>query len=213
MTDQLQALLLRLQQDGVDKGRQEADEIQRLARAEAARILAAANAEAQQVLERSQAEAARLEQRAQAAVKQAARDLLLSMGQRIEVLVGRLVGERVSAAMDNGTVVTLMQRLVDGFVERGRVNGSLDLFVGPELKKALTDATLQTLRQRLEHGLTLHVGAGIGRGFQVRMGNGSVTHDLTETAIAAAVAELVTPEIAKIVLESALGTAPAPARA
>lgn len=213
MTDQLQSLLLRLQQDGVDKGQQQAGEILEKARAEAARIVAAANAEAQQALERSKAEAARLEQRAQAAVKQATRDLLLSVGQRIEALVGQLVGQRVASAMDAPTVVALLQRLVDAFVERGRVNGSLDVFVGPELKKALTDATLNTLRERLEHGLTLHVGAGIGHGFQVRMGHGSVTHDLTEKAVAAAVAELVTPEIGKLVLEAALGATPAAARA
>lgn len=213
MTDQLQSLLLRLQQDGVDKGREQADELLTQARAEAARIVAAANAEAQQALERSKAEAARLEQRAQAAVKQAARDLLLSIGQRIEVLVGKLVGERVAEVMDGPTVVALLQRLIEAFVDRGRVNGGLDVVVGPELKRALTDTTLQHLRQRLEHGLTLHVGAGLGHGFQVRMGQGGVTHDLTEKAIAAAVAELVTPEIAQLVLECALDATPAVARA
>lgn len=206
MTDQLQSLLSRLQQDGVDAGKQQADEIVRIARAEAARVLEAARVEAQQITERAAVEAQRLDQRAKASLQHAARDILLSIGQRIERLVQKLVGDRVAAVLDGPTVVALMQRLMDAFVERGRVSGALDLVVGEAQHKALTEAVLQNLREHLMHGITLHMQPGLGRGFQIKMGQGGVTHDFTDKAIAEAVAELVTPEIAAIVLEAALDT-------
>lgn len=206
MTDQLQSLLSRLQQDGVEAGKHQADEIVRSARTEAARIQEEATNEARAIIARATAEAERLEQRAKAGIQNAARDLLLVIGQRIETLIHKLVATRTAAVLDGATVVALIQRLMDAFVERGRVNGSLDLVVGEEQRKALTEAVLQNLREHLEHGITLHVQPGLGRGFQVKFGQGSVTHDFTEKAIAQAIAELVTPEIAAIVLEAALDT-------
>lgn len=205
MTEQLQSLLLRLQQDGVDKGQQQASEIVRAARAEAAQLLEAAKEEARKTTAAATNEAERLVSRAKASLQQAARDVVLSVGQSIEAAVRQLAAERATAALDGPAVLGLLQRLMDAFVEHGRVSGAIDVVVGPEQKKAVTEAALATLREKLGHGLTLHVQQGVGAGFQVRMGKGGVTHDFTAKAAAEAIAELVTPEIAAIVLGVALG--------
>jgi V/A-type H+-transporting ATPase subunit E len=205
MTESLQTLLLRLQQDGVDKGQQQADELLRSAKTEAERLVADAKKEAARITAEAKADADRLAVRGKASLQQAARDVVLSVGHSIEQVVQRLAAERASAALDGPAVLSLLQRLMDAFVQHGRVNGAIDIVVGPEQKKAMTDASLAGLRQKLEHGLTLHVQPGLGHGFQVRMGKGGVTHDFTDKAAAAAIAELVTPEIAAIVLEVALG--------
>ena len=205
MTETLQSLLQRLQQEGVDKGNQQADDIVRAARAEAAAVVEAAKAEAQRTLAAANQEAERLTQRAKASLQQAARDVVLSMGHSVEKLVQKLATERAAAALDGASVIQLLQRLMDAFVQHGRVTGAIDVVVGPEQKKLMTDATLAALREKLEHGITLHVQQGMGAGFQVRMGKGGVTHDFSDKAAAAAIAELVTPEIASIVLDVALG--------
>ena len=205
MTEQLQSLLLRLQQDGVDKGQQQASEIVRAAHAEAARLIDAAKEEARKTTAAAASEAERLVSRAKASLQQAARDVVLSVGQSIELAVRKLAAERATAALDGPAVLALLQRLMDAFVEHGRVSGAIDVVVGPEQKKLVTDAALATLREKLEHGLTLHVQPGVGAGFQVRMGKGGVTHDFTAKAAGEAIAELVTPEIAAIVLGVALG--------
>ncbi len=205
MTETLQSLLQRLQQEGVDKGNQQAEDIVRAARAEASRVVDAAKAEAQRTMAAATQEAERLTLRAKASLQQAARDVVLSMGQSVEQLVQKLATERATAALDGDTVVKLLQRLMDAFVQHGRVTGAIDVVVGPEQKKAMTDAAFAALRQKLDHGITLHVREGMGAGFQVRMGKGGVTHDFTDKAAAAAIAELVTPEIAGIVLGVALG--------
>ena len=205
MTEQLQSLLLRLQQDGVDKGQQQADDLVRAARAEAAQLLEAAKEEARKTTAAAANEAERLVSRAKASLQQAARDVVLSVGQSIELAVRKLAMERATAALDGPAVLALLQRLMDAFVEHGRVNGAIDVVVGPEQKKSVTEAAIATLREKLEHGLTLHVQPGLGAGFQVRMGKGGVTHDFTAKAAADAIAELVTPEIASIVLGVALG--------
>jgi len=204
MTDSLNALLLRLQQDGVDKGQQQAQEVLRTAKTEADRIVADAKQQAMRITADATAEAERLAVRGKASMQQAARDVVLSIGHSIEKAVNRLVSERTSAALDGPAVIALLQRLMDAFVEHGRVTGAIDVVVGSEQKKAMTDAALAGLREKLEHGLTFHVQPGLGHGFQVRMGKGGVTHDFTDKAAAAAIAELVTPEIAAIVLEVAL---------
>lgn len=205
MTEQLQSLLLRLQQDGVDKGQQQASEIVRAAQAEAAHLLEVAKEEARKTAAAAASEAERLVSRAKASLQQAARDVVLSVGQSIELAVRKLAAERATAALDGPAVLALLQRLMDAFVQHGRVSGAIDVVVGPEQKKLVTDAALATLREKLEHGLTLHVQPGVGAGFQVRMGKGGVTHDFTAKAAAEAIAELVTPEIASIVLGVALG--------
>jgi hypothetical protein len=74
MTDSLNALLLRLQQDGVDKGQQQAQEVLRTAKTEADRIVADAKQQAMRITADATAEAERLAVRGKASMQQAARD-------------------------------------------------------------------------------------------------------------------------------------------
>lgn len=209
MAEELRTLLERLQRDGVDAGRQQADAAVAQANQEAQRIVAEARREAERLLAAAQQEADRTIERTQANLQHAARDLLLVLGQRIEDVVREIVGERVGSVLDGPTVLELATKLIDGFVERGRAAGALDLVVGTELKQVLTDAVLQSLREHLQHGITVHMQPGIGKGFKIRMGDGGVTHDFTAPAIAAALSDLVTPQIGAIVLAAAVEPASA----
>ena len=204
MTDSVQALLSRLVQDGVDEGKRQHDALLAAARAEADKTLQDARREALELRRQAAADAALLQKRAEASARHAVRDLLLSLGDQIGGLVQRLVGARADQALSGDVVVKLLQRLMDAFVEHGRVTGPLDVHVSPELRKELTDGVMQELRARLEHGITLHVQPGLPRGFLIKMGHGGVTHDCTAKAAAEALVELVQPELAQIVLDAAL---------
>jgi V/A-type H+-transporting ATPase subunit E len=204
MSNELETLLQRLQRDGVEAGKQQAGALVQAARQEAERIVDLARAEAAQLVATARAESDALLLRSGQALRHACRDLLLVVGQRIETLVQKLVGDRVGAALDTATVVRLVQTLIQAFVAHGRGAAALEVVVGPEQQKALTQAVLDDLRKALQSGITLRVQEGVGPGFQVRMGDGGVRHDFTAPAIAAALAELVTPQLAAVVLDVAV---------
>lgn len=207
MSTELRSLLERLQRDGVDAGRQQADLAVQQAQQEAGRIVAAARAEAERIVAAARAEADATEARTRSKLQQAARDLLLVVGQRIESVVRQIVAERTAQVLDGPTVLRLVTTLIEQFVARGRGASSLDVLVGEEQRHVLTEAVLSALRAKLQQGVTLHVRPGLGHGFLVRMGDGGVTHDFTAAAIAEALADLVTPQIAAIVLAAAVAPA------
>ncbi len=211
MTDELRSLLDRLQRDGVDAGKQQADVVLRDAQQQAARIVAEAKAEAERYRAETRADAERTVVRTRQQLQHAARDLLLVVGQRLEEIVRRILVDRTVVAFDGPTVIRLTEHLIEAFVARGRGAGALEVLVGPAQKELLTDAVLHALRDKLQQGVTLRVQAGVGPGFQIRMGDGGVTHDFTAAAIASALADLVTPEIAAIVLAAAVEPIGAPA--
>jgi V/A-type H+/Na+-transporting ATPase subunit E len=93
----VEVLIKRLRQEGVDKGRQEAERIVTDAQHHAQWLVDQAHEQAERVLQEARAEAGRLHRSGEEALQIAARDTILHMktvlSQRFAVEVKRLVGE------------------------------------------------------------------------------------------------------------------------
>ena len=97
MAEDLQSLLAKIQEQGLDKANAERAAIIKKAEQEAAEITAKAKAAADAMRRAAEEECASLTKRAESAVKQAARDIVLKLnvehrvGQRLEHLAPELV--------------------------------------------------------------------------------------------------------------------------
>ena len=151
--------------------------------------MAKAKAEALAERDRAKADAERLAQGAEATIRQAARDVLLKLGQDIEALFERTLGGAVDEALAKGaTVEGLVEVAVKGYIKEGDVT----IEAAPGLAEALK------ARLAKQGEATVVTDPQMGTGFKVRLAGGRVEHDFSGDAVREALAGLLRPQLAKL---------------
>lgn len=187
--ENLDALLNKIRSEGVEAAKAEAAEIVATAKAEAERIAEKAKAEAESIVSQAKAEAERSAQGAKATIRQAARDVLLKLGQDVTALLGRTLGGAVDETLKPGPLV---ERLVSEAVAAYLKQGAAEIVVGPELANVLK------ARLASQGEVTVITDPQMGTGFRVRLSGGRVEHDFTGASVTAALAELLRPQLADL---------------
>ncbi len=187
--ENLDALLVKIRTEGVDKARAEADAIVAQARKDAEKIVAPARSEAEQCKAQAQADADRFQQGAEATLRQAARDVRMKLEQDITSLLERTLGGEVDATLEAGAIVG---KLVEEAVETYLREGAVTVAAAPKLAEALK----ARLAQKGE--VTVVTDAQMGTGFRVLLKGGRVEHDFTGEAVTQALTALLRPQLAKL---------------
>lgn len=209
MPDDLQGLLDRIQKDGVAKADAEAAEILARAKAKAAERVKAAEAEAKALRDKAEAEAKQFVERGTVTLRQAARDLLLSLGRGLEALLDQAILRSVDAALDPNTLKSLLVKVVEAYAAQGLAENRLAVLLSPEDHRTLGAAIQAELRTLLKEQVVVQPDERLSGGFTLSVQDGRVEYDLSPAALADAIGALLKPPLSEIVrraAESASGT-------
>ena len=207
MTDQVQHLIDRIRRDAVAASQAEAGQIQQQAKDEANGTIQAAQARAAGLVAEAEQKAAALVDRGGKALEQAARDLLISVGQRLSAMVDALLVKSTAEALRPEVIEQMLLRLCDGMAKAGLDEKGLVISVGPGERDRIAEFAIAKLRSVLKLGAEVHIDQHLQQGFRLTLGNDSVHHDFTPTAIAALLAQFVRPQIGEVIQRAALGLA------
>lgn len=178
----VQELIERLRGEGVEAGRQEAEELKAAAEAQARQILGDAEAQAAEALAEARREIERERSSALEALRLAARDTRLDLKGRLESRFAAELGRLVTDELGDPQ---LLRQLIEALAaESGRELEGEDLAIqlprsGGEHLDRLTQEIASGL---LKRGLTLSPGDH-GHGLKVRVRGQEVEVDLTDEAI------------------------------
>ena len=190
--ENLDALLDKIRSEGVDTAKREAAEIVAKAKDEAAKIVTKAKDEAAAETARAKADAERFAAGAEATIRQAARDVLLKLGQDVSALLERTLGGAVDETLAKDDVVgKLAEEAVAAYLKTGEAT----VVCAPGLAKALK------ARLAKRGTVTVVTDAQMGTGFKVRLDGGRVEHDFSGEAVREALAALLRPQLAKLLGE------------
>jgi len=195
MSGDLQNLLDRIQKDGVERADQEAERIVSEAKTEAAAIIKEANATRDREIEAARQEATQLEARGQRALEQAARDMVLSVGNSLDALFQGLLSDGVDAANAGDQLGALVAKVVDAYSREGQ---SVEAIVSDTDRDAVVAAVKAKLGEAASQGVTVRGDGTVTKGFRIALENGRMTHDFTSETIAASLATLLRPYLAEI---------------
>lgn len=195
----VEELIARLRDQGVEKGRVEADALLQEARAKAAALVAAAEDQARQIVDQARKEAESLHTSGQQALELAFRDANLALkaqlSDRFAGEVRQLVGEEeekqeILERMILEIVGTLrpeadQSRQVEVLLPR-RIAGLAELSQHPEeLEQGILSRFVRlTTRGLLREGVSFGVSKGPQAGLKLRLVDRDVVLDLTDAAIA-----------------------------
>ena len=198
MSEDLQPLIDRIQKQGVDKAKAEADRILENAREQAAEIVREAEDKKKRLLEQAREESRIYEERSIKTLEQAARDVLITVSHGIENIMSDLVAESVDQAMDEQLLRDMLIKIVDRCAAKsGDVRW--DVLVSPEDKEKLIQFFADLYKQKMAAGVQLKADNDILKGFKVSFHEGNVYLDFSNEALAESLSGLLRPHLADIV--------------
>ena len=190
MAEELQQLLEKIQHDGVEKANAEAATILAKAKADAAAILKDAESKAAAFRAQAETDATAFEERAQKTIPPAARDTVLEVKDAIGRMLEKLLAKDVAAALaDPSEAAKLALAAVN------ELGSNADVAAGEKLAAALK----AQLAADAKAGVKVVLDESVGTGFSIRLDGGRVEHDFSESAIVAALAKRLRPDLAKLV--------------
>jgi V/A-type H+-transporting ATPase subunit E len=197
MAEELKHLIEQIQKEGVEKANEQADTIISQAKDKAAKIVAEAEEQATQTLEKAKTESKAFAERSVKTLEQAARDLLITVGQGCEKVVTETLGQEVGSTLSG----ELLQKMILGVIEQSG-GSSIELSVSEADIAALTAFCAEQARKSGKE-IDLSSDSEVLNGFKVGFKDKSVYLDYTDEAVANALAAFLRPELAKTVSNAA----------
>jgi len=208
MADELQSLLERIQQDGVNKAEVEAAKIIEAAMGKAASIVADGEKQVAAMRHKADEDARQLAKRGEAALQQAARDVILIVQEAIFKMFQSLADRQTIAALTPQVMAQLLGEVVRAYFNTPGGQRTIELLVPAAQAEQITAQLTASFREAMQAGVTIHADPGLSAGFAVRLVGDKVQHDFSRETIADAIARLVRPQLAAII-RKAMESAPA----
>jgi V/A-type H+-transporting ATPase subunit E len=200
MAEELQSLLEKIQRDGVGKAEAEAEKIVAAARQKADALVQDARKRAEETTRRAEQDAAVFAERGRTALEQAARDVVLSVGQAIAETLRGIVRRKVAEALSDDALREILSSLVTSyFAQKGAETGGIEILLPPDQQKRVVDFFLAHYAKAVQQGVTIRADNGLVAGFRVAVRGENVEHDFSDEAISEALCQLLRPHLAQIV--------------
>ncbi len=168
MSDKLQQLTDKIYNEGVEKGKAEANEIIAKAKAEANEIVSKAKTEADKILTVAQQNAAELDKNTRSELKLFAEQSVNALKTEItNLLCDKLAGDSVKAATADKA---FMQKIIAELATQWAQNG--DVTIEAKNAQALTDYFAANAKQLLQNGVTIQEAKGIKTDFVIKPAQG-----------------------------------------
>jgi Archaeal/vacuolar-type H+-ATPase subunit E len=200
MQNKLQELTDRLYEEGLSKGRQEADQLVANAKAEAQEILDKAREEAEAVRADAEKRAANIRSMVQSDIKMASTQAIAALKQQVENMVlTKAVAEPVGASLsDKGFVKDLITMVVRAFNASNADGIDLEVILPDAAQKELEKAFANEVRKILDKGIEVKNVKGLANGFQIGPKDGGYRLSFTADDFTGLVGEYLRPATKKI---------------
>ena len=196
MADDLQALLNKINEEGLKKAEQTKADIIAKAQAEAKGIIKKAQEEADDCRAKAQADSQILVQKGEEALRQAARDMMLSLRQQLQSRVKTAVLQLMDATLDAQQMPGIIAQIVQSYLQKDGNEDNLELLVNKDQLDVLSAAVKAKLADNLKDRCEFSPAPTVTNGFKLAFKDNDVLYDFTDQALADAVASYVGPRIA-----------------
>jgi V/A-type H+-transporting ATPase subunit E len=196
METQLQEIIDRIQKEGVASAEERAREVIARAEKQAQEKVREAEEKAQQIVRKGEQDADRMKAAGEAALRQAGRDLVLSVHQELEKLFSRVIRQEVVSSLSPEKTGEILAHLIK---EWPKAEGDdLTVLVNQEDLAAIDAAMNAALGKAISGGVTLHPVRGVSAGFRIGSGENAEFFDMTDGTLAELLAAYLNPRLAHL---------------
>lgn len=197
MPQQVQELINKIRQEGVDQATQQANEIKKNAETEAKQIIADATHQAKDIVIKAEADAKKLRESGELALQQSARNMLISLRKDIEHLLGNIVKKDIAATLSPEQLGSIIQETINAHVTQ-QGDADIKVLVSPDGLKALEQGFITKLKDACQQPLTFRATNDIGAGFIISFDGGKSQFEFTDQGLADFISAYLNDELALI---------------
>jgi V/A-type H+/Na+-transporting ATPase subunit E len=201
MAEELQGLLDRIQKDGIDKADAEASRIVEDAKRVAAETLKQAETQVEALLDKAREEGKLYQERGESAISQAARDVILSVGDAVTAALQGIVSTRVDEALSTEDFAALVKQVVLAYCSDSS-ESKIDVILSETQREAVNAFFMREMSEQMQSGLTIKGDRSVVSGFIVSIKDAGVYHDFTGATLTDALCSLLRPQLAEIVKQA-----------
>lgn len=200
MDNKLQELTERLYNEGLSKGRQEADALVAKAKAQAQEIVDKAREEAGAIRAAAEKQAGETRTMVEGDLKMAATQTISALRQQVEnMVITKAVAQPVGAALsDEGFVKDLIAMVVRAFNAANPDGIGLDVILPAAAQKELEQAFANETLKNLDKGIEVKNVKGLANGFRIGPRDGGYQLSFTGDDFTALIGEYLRPATRKI---------------
>ena len=201
MENKLQELTRKLYDEGLEKGRADADKLVADAKAEAARLVAEAKAEAEAIVKAAEAKAEDLRKNSMAEISLAGKQAVAKLKEQVaEMIIAKSTVEGVKAAnLDAEFVKKMLIEVAHNWNGASSDNVSLSAML-PEATKAELDAAMEkSAKELLAAGVEVGYSKNVKSGFKVGAKNGGYYISFSDEDFNALLGEYLRDKVAALI--------------
>jgi len=182
MEIQVQELLERIRNEGIETAKKQAEEIIEKAQAQADEIIARAKKEAEEALTEAERRIASMDAASRESLLQASRDTMIALKQSMRMFVESALNADIEAAFDAKMAAQVMPEIVR--ILASSQSGDIEVLLPPTLEEKIDASIAARLSKELARGITFKPYPAIDAGFRVAVEGSAVQFDFTSESIA-----------------------------
>jgi V/A-type H+-transporting ATPase subunit E len=199
MDVQLKELIETIKSEGVEHAEAKAKEILADAESRKNSILRDAEQEAAQIRSKAEEDAPRMKATAEESIRQAGRDLILSLEKSITAILDKVVKREVKSSLEGDNLTKAIITLLSNWKEDKE---SLELLLSKDDLEKVEKKLLSELQKELKSGVTLKPAPDIEAGFLISEKEGNAYYNFSSEGIAEILSQYVNPRLSQLLRES-----------
>lgn len=200
MQNKLQEITEKLYNEGLSKGRQEAEELLKKAKADSERMVTDARKEAGKIIADAEREAAELKTKAENDIKMASVQSFASIRQEIEnaIIAKAVSGPVTSAVNETEFIKGIITEVVSAFDPASSEPVSLELLLPEKQKESLDNFIKEKMAALFKEGLEIKFTKNLNNGFRVGYKEGGYFISFTDQDFNNIISEYLRPKTRKL---------------
>ena len=197
MEIQLEQLISKIKNEGIKTAEDSAEKIIQDAEQKAESIIKDAEKKADQLIAAAQADALRFENSANASVKQAGRDVVLTVRKNLSDIFNRLL----KAETDKALSANVMEEIIVNTINKLNKTeaGNFTVEIPEKDSDALQKVLTSRLSEEIKNGLEIKAARNMEKGFFISSKDGSAYFNFSDEGIAEALSEYLNPKLATLI--------------
>jgi V/A-type H+-transporting ATPase subunit E len=183
MAEQLQELLERINQEGIEKAEKKSEEIISAANQKAKKIVQTAEKKAGEVVEAANHDAAKLQESAEKTIDQSFRNIMLSLKEEIQKYLDRILTAQLGEALTPELIGKIILTVTKNCSSQISGGTEVQVLVSPDDAKQLAGGIIERFRKEAGTGLMIKPIPAIDAGFMISFDGGESSYDFTDLGL------------------------------
>ncbi|MFA6130380.1 MAG: V-type ATP synthase subunit E family protein [Candidatus Omnitrophota bacterium] len=196
MAQEIKDLIAKIQQEGVLAAEKQAAQIKTEAGSMAQKIIAEAKMQAEKIIAQANFEAKKLDDSTNASLKQAGRDLLISLRKEINSMLDRLVKSNMRQVLTMEELTRIIRDLIKSAPLS--LGSQIVISLAQQDKDKIEKEFLKQLAEETKKQIVLNSADEIDSGFIISFDSGKSTFDFSAHALAEYISSSLRPGLSKI---------------